>query len=118
MREAEFKAWLVESGFTDGTISTQMSKVRKLAKHFGDLDELNRRGGFPGVIEQLKSPDGSPAVLALGNDRERRQHLPTTLRYYQKFIAAEQPGGNPVDREASLHDAFQDAVGVGRSVSQ
>ena len=46
MREAEFKAWMAES-HTPGTVSTQLSKVRKLERHFGDLDELFSQGSFP-----------------------------------------------------------------------
>ena len=83
MREADFKAWFQAQGFSVNTINTQMSKVRKLAKHFGDLDDLHRQGEFDRIEAALKSGDGIPNEL--GNDGERR-HLPTSLRYYRKFL--------------------------------
>lgn len=86
MREAEFKAWLEAKGYTTGTVSTQMSKVRKLDRTFGDLDALYRRGEFNRLEADLKSTNDLPAEL--GQDGERR-HLPTSLRYYRKFIEAE-----------------------------
>jgi len=83
VREADFKAWFQAQGFSVNTINTQMSKVRKLAKHFGDLDDLHRQGEFDRIEAALKSGDGIPNEL--GNDGERR-HLPTSLRYYRKFL--------------------------------
>lgn len=70
-------------GYTPGTVNTQMSKVRKLNRSFGDLDQLFERGEFDRIEAQLKSGDNLPDEL--GNDGERR-HLPTSLRYYRKFI--------------------------------
>ncbi|MFM0348225.1 McrB family protein [Paraburkholderia sp. RL17-347-BIC-D] len=86
MREAEFKTWFETQSYTAGTISTQMSKVRKLDKAFGDLDSLYQRGEFDKLEADLKS--GSNLPEGLGADGERRD-LPTSLRYYRKFIEAE-----------------------------
>ena len=92
MREAEFKAWMAES-HTPGTVSTQLSKVRKLERHFGDLDELFSQGSFPSIVKQLKSDTPSPAIEALGNTGERA-HLPTSLNYYKKFLESAGPQGS------------------------
>ncbi|MEW9305458.1 AAA family ATPase [Labrys neptuniae] len=85
MREAEFKAWLQTKNYSAGTISTQMSKVRKLDRVFGDLDLLHERGEFDALEVRLQTGEDLPS--SLGNDGER-DHLPTSLRYYRKFLEA------------------------------
>lgn len=98
MREAEFKAWLEAEKYSPGTINTQMSKVRKLDRVFGDLDALYASGSLDALETGLRSGDDLPA--ALGNDGERG-HLPTSLRYYRRFIEA---GG----RAHAVRDASQE----------
>ena len=66
MREAEFKAWMAES-HTPGTVSTQLSKVRKLERHFGDLDEIFVGGSFMALKRWISViAVGSIIVLVLG----------------------------------------------------
>lgn len=88
MQEREFRAWL-EARYSTGTVSTQLSKVRKLERVFGDLDELYDGGRFEEIAINLKSGKGLP--VGLGNDGERR-HLPTSLGYYRQFRDAEGTG--------------------------
>lgn len=88
MRELEFREWLKAQGFTDGTVSTQMSKVRKLDEAFGDLDELFARDQFAAIDAELKAAT-TPRVLGLGGEGGCR-HFPTSLNYYRKFLASEQ----------------------------
>ncbi|GAA4019135.1 hypothetical protein GCM10022280_18580 [Sphingomonas swuensis] len=83
MRESEFKAWMESQDYSRNTISTQMSKVRKLDRAFGDLDELHASGRFDEIEAALKLGTGLPEDL--GNDGERG-HLPTSLRYYRRFL--------------------------------
>lgn len=99
MREAEFKAWMEAEDYSPGTINTQMSKVRKLDRVFGDLDALHASGGFDDLEMRLRSGDDLPREL--GNDGERG-HLPTSLRYYRRFLEA---GG----RVHAVRDAGQES---------
>ena len=41
MRDAEFKAWMEAQDYSRNTINTQMSKIRKIDRIFGDLDQLH-----------------------------------------------------------------------------
>ncbi|MEA1071738.1 McrB family protein [Sphingomonas sp. LY160] len=92
MKEAKFKSWLEAQDYSANTINTQMSKVRKIEKFFGDLDDLYEQGKFAELEANLKS--GTDLPEGLGNDGERR-HLPTSLRYYRKFIEwSGLPGGS------------------------
>ncbi|VWX57309.1 hypothetical protein [Sphingorhabdus sp. 109] len=77
MREEQFKAWLKETGKSEGTISSQMSKVWKLDRYYGDLDEHIRSGTIEKIKTRLSNPDSIPSELGIGD----RQHLPTSLRY-------------------------------------
>jgi hypothetical protein len=104
MREAEFKAWLEDEGYSPGTINTQMSKVRKLDRVFGDLDGLYAVGGFDRLEAQLKTGDNLPA--SIGNDGERG-HLPTSLRYYRKFIEGDRRSHTS---QGSGRDRFADEI--------
>ena len=95
MREEQVRAWMRRRGLQDSTISTQMSKMRKLDRHFGDLDELIRTGRIEQVSESLSRPETLPPEL--GNEGERA-HLRQSLRYYREFAAAVSPTG--FDRSA------------------
>jgi len=122
VREREFRAWLTAQGYKAGTVNTQMSKVRKLDRAFGDLDALPQQGAFDGLDANLKS--GADLPDTLGNDGERR-HLPTSLGYYRKFIEAEgairghglsqQDVLSAIDRcdSAGSADAFVSGQGLG-----
>jgi len=105
MREAEFKAWLQSEKYSAGTISTQMSKVRKLDRVFGDLDLLHAEGELDALEARLHRDDDLPPTL--GNDGERG-HLSTSLRYYRRFLEA---GGK--GREGQRENAM-DVAGFGR----
>lgn len=83
MQEAEFKAWMKAEGYSAGTISTQVSKLRKLERHFGNLDQIHADDRFELLRNRLQANTDLPE--GLGNDGERR-HLPTTLGYYRKFL--------------------------------
>ena len=85
MKEQEFKAWL--EIHKPGSVSTQMSKVRKLDRLFGDLDALHATGGLTALREQLKARRDLPEEIQGAGDL---QHLPTSLGYYMDFLAAPQ----------------------------
>ncbi|KAK0359892.1 hypothetical protein LTR94_029471, partial [Friedmanniomyces endolithicus] len=69
--------------YSRNTINTQMSKVRKLDRVFGDLDQIGAAGGLDQLQARLKAGDDLPD--GLGNDGELG-HLPTSLRYYRRFL--------------------------------
>ena len=102
MREEEFRKWLAAGPRTPGTVATQISKVRKLEKYFGDLDELIANGGIEDVAQTLVDPEKAPEEL--GAIAERR-HLRQALSYYRQFNAA---GVNAFDHAAlaRLKDRF------------
>lgn len=83
MRESGFREWMGSQDYSRNTISAQMSKVRKLDRVFGDLDELHASGRFDEIEAALKL--GTELPEDFGNDGERR-HLPTSLRYYRRFL--------------------------------
>lgn len=100
MREAEFKAWFEAQGYSPGTINTQMSKVRKLDRVFGGLDGLHERGELDALEAHLRSSEDLPKEL--GSDGEQ-SHLPTSLRYYRKFLAGSGRGAR--QQEGSMNEA-------------
>ena len=102
MREQEFREWLAAGPRSPGTVSTQVSKVRKLEKHFGDLDEMIADGRIEDLAQTLSDPEMAPAEL--GAVAERR-HLRQSLRYYRQF--AEAGGGKAVFDESALSELKQ-----------
>ena len=85
MRE-EFRAWLAGGPRSPGTVDTQVSKVKKIEAHFGDLDALIANGEVEEVAQALATPEQAPEDL--GAVAERR-HLMQALHYYRQFAAAE-----------------------------
>ncbi|WP_343347998.1 AAA family ATPase [Sphingomicrobium sp. XHP0239] len=84
MREEEFRVWMKNvRRLQDSTISTQLSKLRKIDRHFGDLDELITDSRIDEVAQRLADPASLPAEL--GNEGERN-HLRQSLRYYRAFV--------------------------------
>ena len=83
MREVEFKAWMEARDYSRNTINTQMSKIRKIDRVFGDLDQLHADGRLDQLEARLKAGEDLPE--GLGNDGEQG-HLPTSLRYYRRFL--------------------------------
>jgi hypothetical protein len=90
MREAEFKAWMTAQDYSQGTINTQLSKIRKIDRVFGDLDDIYADGGLDELEARLKAGDDLPDEL--GNKGEQG-HLPTSLRYYRRFLDGSSTSG-------------------------
>ena len=59
---ADFPNWLSERGLKDPSVSSRLSEVRRVEKHYGDLDLLYDQDRLAGVFEQL----------AYSKDDERR----------------------------------------------
>ena len=100
MKEPEFKAWL--EVHKPGSVGTQLSKVRKLDRLFGDLDVLHAAGGLPALREQLKAQRDLPEEIAGALDL---QHLPRSLGYYLDFLQA-----NPTAASKTLGLSRQDIL--------
>jgi len=92
MKEAEFKAWMEAQDYSRNTITTQMSKIRKIDRVFGDLDQLHADRRLDHLEARLKAGEDLPE--GLGNDGELG-HLPTSLRYYRRFL----DGGSATGRD-------------------
>ena len=99
MRETDFKAWMESQDYSRGTINTQMSKIRKLDRVFGDLDQINASGGLDQLEERLKA--GKDLPRDLGNDGEQG-NLSTSLRYYRRFLDSGQAFGRDRGHAALL----------------
>lgn len=84
MREEEFRDWLEAGPRTPGTVSTQLSKVRKIEKNFGDLDDLIKSGEIERVAKALSVPEHAPDHLGAVKERS---HLRQSLRYYRQFAS-------------------------------
>lgn len=89
VREESVKRWMKGKGLADSTIATQLSKMRKIDRHFGDLDELIESGKIDRVVDRLNDPASLPSEL--GNEGERN-HLRQSLRYYLSFAEADRSG--------------------------
>lgn len=85
MREEGVRHWMRARGLAESTISTQLSKIRKLDRFFGDLDELISNGKIEDVAAKLYDSASLPPEL--GNEGERN-HLRQSLRYYREFAAS------------------------------
>lgn len=94
MREEGVRQWMRGRGLAESTINTQMSKMRKLDRHFGDLDQLIETGEIENVARLLADPADLPEEL--GNKGERN-HLRQSLRYYRKFAAEDGDRGHLVE---------------------
>lgn len=84
MREEGVRQWMRRKGLAESTIRTQMSKMRKIDRFFGDIDRLIESGEIENVAKRLADSGNLPD--GLGNEGERN-HLQQSLRYYRKFAA-------------------------------
>lgn len=103
MREHDFKAWLVGSGYDSGTISTQIARAKRLDQTYGDLDEHFDRDKFAGIASTLKfsaedKRNAAPNPSKLEIDGDLYSNLASyraTLNFYQRFRDDAQVGRRP-----------------------
>ena len=53
MTEDKFKQWMASEGLVASSISTRISDLRRVEKHFGDLDAAFDRDGCASIFEKL-----------------------------------------------------------------
>ncbi|MEN3972313.1 AAA family ATPase [Sphingomicrobium sp. XHP0235] len=53
MTEDKFREWMASEGLVASSISTRISDLRRVEKHFGDLDAAFDRDGCVSIFEQL-----------------------------------------------------------------
>ena len=50
---ADYKRWLVDQGYPDGSVATRMANANKVEKLYGDLGDLFAGGGYQVLIDEL-----------------------------------------------------------------
>ena len=101
--------WLAGRGLQTSSVSTRISDLKRLEKHFGDLDELYDRDRFAAVIDNLRyskddEKQGRPNPTKLeidGNLYNNLSHFRSTLNVYCEFREATseaRSGQDPWDR--------------------
>jgi hypothetical protein len=91
--EKGFRSWLQSQGFDRNTVSTQLSHVARLERHFGDLDAAFDADGFERLRTTLaytkedeRNRRPNPAPFAIdGNLYSNLAGYRTTLNYYSDF---------------------------------
>jgi hypothetical protein len=91
--EKGFRVWLQGQGFDRNTVSTQMSHVARLERHFGDLDAAFDTDGFERIRNALaytkedeRNRRPNPAPFAIeGNLYSNLAGYRTTLNYYSDY---------------------------------
>ena len=104
-----FREWLARRGLKSSSVSTQISDVRRLEKHYGDLDELYDQDGCAATLDNLQyskddEKQGRPNPIKLeieGNLYNNLSHFRSTLNVYRDFREATSetlPGEDRWDR--------------------
>lgn len=109
MDEGGYREWLIESGQAPATVSTRISDIRRIAKHFGNLDEAWESDNFASILSQLQyssddqaqdKPNPSPIEID-GNLYESLSNYRSVLTSFGKFKASQ------VKNEQSLADKIR-----------
>jgi hypothetical protein len=115
--EKGFRVWLQGQGFDRNTVSTQMSHVARLERHFGDLDIAFEADGFERIRNALaytkedeRNRRPNPAPFAIeGNLYSNLAGYRTTLNYYSDYRkdSANAPGATAAtaSSDAEIADA-------------
>jgi hypothetical protein len=126
-----FRDWLEARGYDPKTISTQMSQLARLEKHFGDLGEAFEKDRFETIRARLayskedeRQARPNPAPFPIEGDvYSNLSSYRTTLNYYRAFRTGEEPAeGDAIyylDAEflLSLIDAMRRVAGPTGHVS-
>lgn len=96
MREVEFKAWLEAEGYSQVTINTQMTDVRRLDRSYGNLDDLPDGQTVASIRASLayskadqRAGRPSPCKFAIDGDLyDNLAHYRAALNFYQRFLDA------------------------------
>ena len=91
--DPSFREWLARRGLKPSSVSTQISDVKRLEKHYGDLDELYERDRFAGALDNLhyskddeKRGRPNPTGLEIdGNLYNNLSHFRSSLKSYSDF---------------------------------
>lgn len=78
MRETEFKAWMTERGLGASTISTYLSQVRLIERHYGDIDDAYAENGLAALKAEFEYSSQDEA--AGRPNPSRITHLPDLNR--------------------------------------
>jgi len=96
MREAEFREWMESQGYDSSTITTQVSRVKRLEQTYGDLDNLYPSGGLAQLQMELsyskedaRNGKANPAPLTIeGSIYNGLSDFRRTIEYYRTFSDA------------------------------
>lgn len=101
----EFRGWLAQEGLVASSVSTRISDLRRLEKHYGNLDEAYAEDGCSAIFERLAytSADqaaGKPNPSGLeidGNLYDNLSGYKSSLMAYLRFLK-DRPGANPASQ--------------------
>ena len=91
-----FREWLASRGLKPTSVSTQISDVRRLEKHYGDLDDLYDQDRLAGVLDKLRYTKDdeqrnrpNPSLLEIDGDlNSNLSHFRSSLGGYRDFREA------------------------------
>lgn len=107
MKEAEFREWLAGEGLVPSSVSTRISDLRRVEKHFGDLDEAFAQDGCAGIFDNLTytaadqaAGKPNPSDIEIdGNLYDGLSGYKSSLTAYLKFRKAHaQAGSGPLSQ--------------------
>jgi len=114
--EKGFRVWLEGRGFDRNTVSTQLSHVARLERHFGDLDAAFETDGFERIRAALaytkedeRNGRPNPAPFAIeGNLYRNLAGYRTTLNYYSDYRRSAEAADTPETTAKGVKAAYLD----------
>lgn len=100
--KSTYKKWLEQQRYSDGTVNTQVSKVKKVEENYGDLDRHYEDDRLQSVISELKyskederqnKPNPSKIPFE-GNIKDGLASYRSAAKRYRKFRDEESGEGN------------------------
>ncbi len=89
-----FRYWLERRAYSPGTISSKLSRVKRVAKHYGDLDELYAQDQLNGLLKELaytttdeREGKANPSRIEPinGNIRRNLADYKNAVKIYREF---------------------------------
>jgi len=99
---ADYRSWLEGQKYSSGTVSTQIARVGRVEKHYGDVDEQYAVDGLKSVTDALRysSEDqrrGRPNPSKLSIDGDLRNNLASYLNAVELYRHFRSVGGGVHD---------------------
>ena len=92
MKDEAFALWM-QPRYTDGSVSSRASRIRRIEAEYGDLDELYDRDRLAGLLSELsysthdeRLERANPTRITIGGDLHRQlRSLKNAVSIYREF---------------------------------